>query len=188
VLQTAFFYKIGGLWLPSIRQPDPPHLNICPPLSNQLQDFQNFWVKYNPHFLEQRSSKTILLLLLDHLKHYSPLQPWLPMQSSSVPDGLWPFPACLFISIIFKSSSTLSLHLLHDLPLFLVPSIVTVAISFAFFQHDHTILIRGLLQRSKINIPTVIFLLCVCVGMLTYNNPTQAWATSLLRSHTYIPC
>ena len=39
--------------------------------------------------------------------------------------------ACLFfIPIVFKSSSTSSLHLLRDLPLFLIPSTVAVAICF----------------------------------------------------------
>lgn len=48
--------------------------------------------------------------------------------------------------IIFNSCSTLSLHLLHGLPPFVVPSNVAVAIclafiGFAFFQHYHTILV-----------------------------------------------
>jgi len=71
-------------------------------------------------------------------------------------DGVPPFSAisdqCLpvFISILLKSSSTSYLHLLRGLPLFRVPSVVAVAISFDFFSFeffrlDHTILAGGIL-------------------------------------------
>lgn len=85
------------------------------------------------HFLEQCSSTTNPFLLLVYLKHYSPLKPWISMPPFSIPDGLWPFPACHYISIILKSSSTLPLHLLHYLPHFLAPSTVTVAICFGIY-------------------------------------------------------
>jgi hypothetical protein len=50
-----------------------------------------------------------------------------------------------FIPFIVKSSSAPSHHLLHGLPPFLVPSLVAVAFGLAFFQHDQTILVRGIL-------------------------------------------
>ena len=49
--------------------------------------------------------------------------PWPPIQSSSIPNGLWPVS---FILITFKSSWILPLHLLHDLSLSLVPFTVAV--------------------------------------------------------------
>ena len=46
--------------------------------------------------------------------------PWLPIQSSSILDSLWPLPTCFFIPITFMPSFTSSLHLLHGLHLFLL--------------------------------------------------------------------
>ena len=46
----------------------------------------------------------------------------------SFPDGLWPAPACIFIPFIFKSSLILTSYLLRGLLLFLVSSIVGVAV------------------------------------------------------------
>ena len=59
--------------------------------------------------------------------------------------------ACLlFIPIIFKMFSTLSHHLLHGLPLFLIPSLAAVAVfsalfCFAFSQHEHPVLVKRIL-------------------------------------------
>ena len=72
----------------------------------------------------------LLILLLLFLKHYSPL--W-TMASNTIFLHSWHFLnlACLFFSpIIFKSSSTLSVHHLHGIPLFLVPSIVAFTVWF----------------------------------------------------------
>ena len=54
--------------------------------------------------------------------------PWLPIQSFSVPDSLWPLPACFCSHCIL---SPLHPHHVCDHPLFLVPSIVAVAIYFS---------------------------------------------------------
>ena len=67
-----------------------------------------------------------------------------------------PFPTvskhCLpvfFIPDTLKSSSTLSVHLSRGLPIFLVPlwllQLILAYVGFAFFQHDHTILIGEIL-------------------------------------------
>jgi hypothetical protein len=60
-------------------------------------------------------------------------------------------PVSFYISIIFKSSSASSFHLSRRLPIFLVPSIVAVAICFSirwfcFLLHDQTILLRDLIN------------------------------------------
>ena len=90
------------------------------------------------HTRLQVSYVTFLLLFLQRCEL------WLP-----------PFPKAsdsfltIFIPILFKSSSISSLHLLLCLPLFLLPSTVTLAIcfgvfAFVFFRRHHSILVAGI--------------------------------------------
>lgn len=56
--------------------------------------------------------------------------PWLLTQSFPIPNYLWPLPACcLFPLYLFPTSSH---HLLHGLPLFLIPSLAAVAVCLSF--------------------------------------------------------
>lgn len=68
------------------------------------------------------------------------------------------------IPIIFRSSSTSLVHLLHGLPLFLIPSILLVIFFFALFRYTsfpyvHTILIWLLLHILHC-VPLVMFPVC----------------------------
>jgi hypothetical protein len=90
------------------------------------------------------------------------------MQYSPIPDvSNQCLPVFFPSSILCKSSSSSYLHLLRGLNFFLVPPIEAVEIllkSFgsAFFQHDHNILVGGILQILQY-IPFLIHLLSPCL-------------------------
>jgi hypothetical protein len=70
------------------------------------------------------------LYYYDNIVPFSPLRcaPWLLIQLSSIPDGLWLLPACFcFIPIIFKPSCTSSVRPLRGLSRYFISSIVAAA-------------------------------------------------------------
>lgn len=137
---------------------------------------------------------------------YCSLSPPLPSPSHSlalqsivglgIQYSLPPFPTvydhCLlgFVPIMFKSTFPSSFLLLHGL-LFALPSIVAYAIcfafvGFAFFQHDYTILVGGILESLQYLSLVICPVICFVVLIFQHSPPFAGSYIFLTISHSNI--